>query len=220
MNCVLKTTLVAFALLVVISTTIFAKTKTNKTVMTNINLIEYAILHCSATPEGREYTGFQLADYHLKPVELGGRGFSRPGYNKVIRLDGTIDSLLTDNGDEYVDDEEVSWGVWGTTNKKAVNVCYVGGLAKDCKTPKDTRTREQLKAMESLIWYYIHISPSIKIGGHHQFGVYNNGVLDKVKNNKACPSFWVPDWLRTIGVPEQNIFTADPFNYQKIFGKK
>lgn len=83
MNCVLKTTLVAFALLVAISTTIFAKTKTNKTVMTNINLIEYAILHCSATPEGREYTGFQLADYHLKPVELGGRGFSPVMFNSI-----------------------------------------------------------------------------------------------------------------------------------------
>jgi N-acetylmuramoyl-L-alanine amidase len=214
-------TLVMFAFMA-ISTAIFAKTETTKQapIMDNKNLIEYAILHCSATPEGREYTGWQLADYHMKPIELGGRGFPVPGYNRVIRLDGTVDVLLPDNGDEYVDSNEVSWGVWGITNRKAVNICYVGGLAKDCKTPKDTRTRIQLEMMRNLVYYYIDLSPNIKIGGHHQFGIYNNGVLDKVKNNKACPSFWAPDWLRTIGIKEENIFTEDPFGYSKIFGKK
>ena len=46
--------------------------------------IERIILHCSATPEGRDVKVETITDWHL------GRGWSDIGYHFVIELDGTI----------------------------------------------------------------------------------------------------------------------------------
>jgi len=49
--------------------------------------------------------------------------------------------------------------------------------------------------------WVIAYKPDILIAGHNQF------------DNKACPSFFVPTYLKMIGIPDKNIYTKDPFGY-------
>jgi N-acetylmuramoyl-L-alanine amidase len=99
-----------------------------------------------------------------------------------------------------VEPEEITFGVAGI-NSESHHICYAGGMNRSGDTPKDTRTNAQKKALESIIRFYLeNINPAIYIAGHYAF------------SNKACPSFNVPEWLRSIGIPEENIWNRDPFN--------
>ena len=45
------------------------------------------ILHCSATPEGRDVPASVIRRWHIED-----RGWSDIGYHFVIRLDGTVEA--------------------------------------------------------------------------------------------------------------------------------
>lgn len=120
------------------------------------------IVHCSATPEGRPVTVGQIRSWHLQ------RGFKDIGYHYVIYLDGSI----------HAGRPESAIGAHCTNhNRNSIGVCYVGGVAKDCKTPKDTRTEAQKKALLQLLRQLKKKYPKATIHGHREFA------------NKACPSF-------------------------------
>jgi len=166
--------------------------------------LTYLVIHCTATPEGRHTDADDIVRWHTAPKERGGRGWSRVGYSDMIYLDGELVNLTPYNQDNRIDDPEMTWGVKGI-NAKSRHVVYVGGLAYDYETPlddddkpgymaADTRTPEQLHAMEIYVKYMILRHPHIKVAGHNQFAA------------KACPSFNVPKWLRWIGIPEKNIY--------------
>lgn len=90
--------------------------------------INQIIVHCSATPEGKNFNANDIDRWHKE------RGFDCIGYHYVIDLDGTIEK-----GRPI---EKVGAHVKGH-NSNSIGVCYIGGLASDGKTPKDTRTVEQ-----------------------------------------------------------------------------
>ena len=125
-------------------------------------IINEIIVHCTATPEGKEYSVADIRRWHLK------RGFSDIGYHYVIHLDGSLE-----NGR----DVDLSGAHCTNHNAHSIGVVYVGGVAKDNKTPKDTRTNEQKAALASLLMDLRHLYPTAKIHGHRDFA------------NKACPSF-------------------------------
>lgn len=160
------------------------------------NSLEYLILHATATPEGRDVKPSEVLRWHTDPPPKG-RGWKKPGYMALFLLDGSTHFFAQDNGDQIVQPAELTNGVFGM-NQRSHHFCYVGGLEKDGKTPKDTRTPEQEMAMIKLIFEYLSRHPQVKIAGHNQFAA------------KACPCFWVPDWLEKIRVPEINI-------YRKVF---
>jgi len=124
--------------------------------------IKEIIVHCSATPEGRHVTVQDIRAWHKQ------RGFSDIGYHYVIYLDGSIHEgrsvKLTGAHCKY-------------HNQHSIGVCYIGGVAKDCKTPKDTRTEAQKKALRSLLKHLKQQHPGARIFGHRDFAA------------KACPSF-------------------------------
>ena len=62
-------------------------------------------------------------------------------------------------------------------NAHSVGVAYVGGVARDGKTPKDTRTDRQKAALLSLLIDLRKLYPRAVIRGHRDYA------------NKACPSF-------------------------------
>lgn len=72
-------------------------------------------------------------------------------------------------------------------NKDSVHISYIGGIDKQGK-PKDTRTPEQITSMIALIKMLKEIYPDADVLGHRDFP----GV------KKACPSFDVKSWLKTI----------------------
>lgn len=151
--------------------------------------LKYLVLHCTATPEGREVTSDEIRVWHTGPVSKGGRGWKQVGYTDMIHLDGTVERLVDNNEDANVDNWEITNGVAGY-NSVSRHVVYAGGVAKDGKTPKDTRTSEQLKAMEAYVKDFHKRFPDIRIVGHNQLAA------------KACPSFDVPKWLKSIGIKQ------------------
>ena len=132
--------------------------------MRKINKI---ILHCSATPEGRHHDVADIRRWHLK------RGFNDIGYHYLIHIDGTVEEgrPLNKQGAHC-----------SGQNRGSIGICYVGGMSKDMKKAKDTRTQAQkdslIKLMHELIYKY---NKDMTIHGHNEYA------------NKACPSFNVQE---------------------------
>lgn len=154
--------------------------------------LEYLIIHCTATPEGREVSKEDIIRWHTAPKSKGGRGWSQVGYSELIHLDGTIEELVPYNDDDIVDSWEVTNGALGM-NFKSRHIVYVGGCDKNMK-PKDTRTQAQKDALEMYVKAHTTLHPNWKIAGHNHFA------------RKACPSFDVEKWLESIYVQEKNIY--------------
>lgn len=129
------------------------------------------IVHCSATPEGRDYTVEQIRKDHKA------QGWSDIGYHYVIYRDGTR-ALGRDV------DLVGAHCAAGGHNQHSIGICYIGGVANIPNTPynrlpaKDTRTEEQKAALLSLLMDLKKLYPNAKIYGHHDF-----------EPHKDCPSF-------------------------------
>ena len=128
----------------------------------DIREIREIIVHCSATPEGRDYSVATLTAWHRQ------RGFLTVGYHYVIDLQGTvhIGRPLAMIGAHCLGH-----------NARSIGVCYIGGVARDGRTPKDTRTEAQKKALARLLRELHARYPAARLHGHREFA------------NKACPSF-------------------------------
>ena len=105
--------------------------------------LKLLVIHCTATPAGREVSADDIRRWHTSPLHKGGRGWSQVGYTDMIHLDGTVERLVANNEDDVVDPWEVTNGAKGH-NSTARHIVYVGGVDIDGKTPKDTRTTKQL----------------------------------------------------------------------------
>ena len=141
--------------------------------MRKINLI---VVHCSATPEGRDVTAADINKMHIA------RGFKKIGYHYVVRLDGTVETGRKEN--------EIGAHAKGY-NANSIGVCYVGGLSSDGKTPKDTRTPAQKSALKKLLHTLKQRYPDARIVGHRDLSpdTNHNGKVDKWEWIKACPCF-------------------------------
>lgn len=150
--------------------------------------LQYLVIHCTATPEGREVTSAAIRHWHTDPVSKGGRGWKQVGYTDMIHLDGTVERLVKNNEDADVDPWEITNGAKGY-NAISRHVVYVGGVdANDVKKARDTRTPAQKEALKRYVLDFHKRFPKVKIIGHCQVA------------NKACPSFDVPKWLKEIGI--------------------
>jgi len=140
--------------------------------------IEKIILHCAATPEGRDVKMETIKSWHVK-----GNGWSDIGYHFVIELDGAVK-----NGRPLHRSGAHTKG----HNATSIGICYVGGIDKD-KKPKDTRTEAQRKAMDQLVDDLKMEHPTATIHGHNEFAA------------KACPSF---DVSKEYGAPKPKLKKA------------
>lgn len=124
--------------------------------------INEIIVHCTATPEGRDYTVADIRQMHKA------QGWVDIGYHYLIYRDGSIH--------EGRNVDLVGAHCQGH-NAQSIGVCYVGGVARDGKTPKDTRTAAQKDALVHLLMQLVCLYPDATIRGHRDFAA------------KACPSF-------------------------------
>ena len=148
--------------------------------------MKYLVIHCTATPEGREVSSAEIRRWHTSPPPAG-RGWKQVGYTDLFHLDGRVERLVKNNEDAQVDPWEMTNGASGY-NSVSRHIVYVGGCDKDMK-PKDTRTAAQCEALKRYVEDFHGRFPQIRIVGHHYL---NPG--------KACPSFDVAAWLREIGI--------------------
>ena len=125
-------------------------------------VINEIIVHCSATPEGKDYTLDTIRQWHRQ------RGFSDIGYHYVIHPDGTVEDGR---------DVNIAGAHCSGHNSKSIGICYIGGMTADNKKAKDTRTEEQRKSLKALLMAMRKLYPQAKIHGHRDFAA------------KACPSF-------------------------------
>ena len=132
--------------------------------------INKLIIHCSATPEGRPVTVYEIDKWHRQ------RGWTGIGYHYVIYLDGTIHKGR---------DEDLVGAHCLGQNANSIGICYVGGLSKD-GTPKDTRTPEQKLALIDLLKALKRKYPEATIHGHREFAA------------KACPCFDAKDEYKNL----------------------
>ena len=146
-------------------------THVNKVKTTNVRnavrKITKIIIHCSATPEGEDYTVEQIRQWHLK------RGFIDVGYHWIVYRDGSIHKGR---------DERMVGAHTSGQNSCSIGICYIGGCPpRSCKDwnrhGKDTRTQAQKEALLKLLRELKSRYPEAKIYGHRDFAA------------KACPSF-------------------------------
>lgn len=149
--------------------------------------LKYLVIHCTATPQGRAVSSDEIRRWHTSPISKGGRGWKQVGYTDIIHLDGRVERLVDNNEDTMVDPWEVTNGAAGI-NSVSRHIVYVGGVARDGKTPKDTRTDEQREALKQYVLDFHGRHPSVRIIGHNEVA------------KKACPSYDVQDWLKEIGI--------------------
>jgi N-acetylmuramoyl-L-alanine amidase len=139
--------------------------------------IKFLTIHCAATPEGKAFTAAQINAMDIARADLG----HQIAYHWVIEIDGkAVRSLRDDQKGAHT----------AMNNRGNIGVSYVGGVAADGKTPKDTRTKAQKVTLARLVREYQANYPGIVVRGHR----------DWPKVAKACPSFDVPSWLRA-GMP-------------------
>ena len=132
--------------------------------MRKINLI---VVHCTATPEGRDVTVADIDKMHRA------KGWKSIGYHYVIYRDGSVHQGRPVS--------EVGAHVYGH-NANSIGICYVGGHSMDGRQ-KDTRTPLQRQALRQLVAQLQTQFPGIKLYGHYHFAA------------KACPCFKVPEAL-------------------------
>lgn len=129
--------------------------------------IKEIIIHCSATPEGEDFTVEQIRGMHLA------RGFSDIGYHYVVYRDGSVHTGRP---------EDIIGAHCSGHNALSIGVCYIGGCPPRSESDwmcrsKDTRTPAQKAALLTLINDLRDRYPGATVHGHREFA------------NKACPSF-------------------------------
>lgn len=128
----------------------------------NPRKIDKIIIHCTATAEGKDYDVATIRQWHLQ------RGFNDIGYHYVIYRDGSIHGGRAES--------KIGAHCTGQ-NAHSIGVCYVGGLDRNGKEPKDTRTEAQKASLVRLVRGLRTKYPNATIHGHNEFAA------------KACPCF-------------------------------
>ncbi len=133
--------------------------------------IKEIIIHCSDTPEGKDFTVADIRAWHKA------RNFSDIGYHYVIYRDGSV---------HLGRDINIAGAHCTNHNTISIGICYIGGREAGSTRPKDTRTNAQKKALLKLLKDLKKLYPNATIHGHKEFA------------NKACPCFEVKTEYSTL----------------------
>lgn len=170
-------------------------------------MVKYGIFHSTGTPESTTVTAAQII--HLHTVI---NGWSRPGYELLFRRSGQIEIVYPFKLDNVTEPWEWMNGMsWNDPRavpiiKTAMQFVYEGGAVWDGKKRDakgnpwfdgaDTRTPAQKEAMTDWVFTLIRMFPEIQLLGHS----------DAPGQATVCPGFDFREWLRSIKVPEINIY--------------
>lgn len=126
--------------------------------------ITLLIVHCSATPEGRDHSAADIDRWHRQ------QGFRNGiGYHYVIGRDGSVQTGRP---------LDMIGAHCANHNRHSIGICYIGGIATDGKTPKDARTEAQKTALRQLLERLRKDFPKALIVGHRDLNPM-----------KSCPCF-------------------------------
>lgn len=157
--------------------------------------INEIIIHCTATPDGREVSLEELYNWHKA------RNFIDIGYHFVVHIDGTIESARP---------LHIMGAHCEGHNAHSIGISYVGGTrSDDPQKPKDTRTEAQRTQIWNLVYYLLRYFPSASVHGHNEYAA------------KACPCFNVKqEWndlqygKKRSGVAQ--VGSSSSYNYSSV----
>lgn len=134
------------------------------------------IIHCSATPDGKDYTVDDIRRWHKQ------RGYSDVGYHYIVYRNGQLVQGR---------DINVIGAHAAGHNAHSVGICYIGGMSADNSRPEDTRTLRQKARLLSLLVDLRKLYPNARIVGHRDLSEdkNGNGIIEPSEWMKACPSF-------------------------------
>lgn len=137
---------------------------------------DFIAIHCSATTDKMNIGAADIDKWHRK------QGWACIGYHYVIRRDGTV---------EEGRDEAVVGAHVANFNSNSIGICMVGGVdANDVSKAVNNFAPVQFASLKQLLVDLKIRYPSAIIQGHKDFP----------KVAKACPSFDVKAWLKTVGL--------------------
>lgn len=137
----------------------------------------FIAVHCSASKPDIKTDVKVIDRWHRQ------RGFLMIGYHYVIKTDGSIEKGR--------DEDAIGAHVEGY-NAVSVGICMVGGVDDNgaAGKPANNFSKEQFTALAGLLVSLKAKYPTAVIQGHRDF--------PEVK--KACPSFDVAAWLKTVSL--------------------
>jgi N-acetylmuramoyl-L-alanine amidase len=183
------------------------------------DLTEYDIMRmhmgCKLNSDGSiQYKGKKYKSLdHVPDEKIGsiharntrGRGWDRVGYSKIFFEDGRVHTFVEHNDDNWISNEEMTWGAKGY-NAKSRHFVYAGGLAKEKykhrsgkmkHVIRNTMTTAQEHELIRAVKRELHEHPEVKVIGHNQLDL------------KACPAFSVPLWADAVGIPKDQVDERD-----------
>jgi N-acetyl-anhydromuramyl-L-alanine amidase AmpD len=104
--------------------------------------IQFIVVHCSDTPNGRYHTAEDIHRWHLE------RGWDGIGYHSVIRTDGLVDQ---GRPHYWIGSHTAKY------NGIAIGVCLIG---------RDEFSDEQWRSLEGLMLSLTNEFPNAKVVGH------------------------------------------------------
>jgi len=131
---------------------------------------KYIVIHCSQTRPSQKWGAKEIDRVHRE------FGWTKIGYGKVIKRDGTVE--------QGREDDAVQAHVKGY-NHTAYGLCLIGGAKEeDWKQPEDNFTGEQWESLKKVLEEQVIKYPKARIVGHYE--------LDE---RKTCPNFNVREYL-------------------------
>jgi len=107
--------------------------------------IEKIIIHCAATPNGKDFRAYHIDRWHRQ------RGFDMIGYHYVIEINGNVATGRT---------EDLIGAHCAGYNSKSIGICLIG---------TDEFNELQTEALVALIQDIIIRYPDAIVHGHYEF---------------------------------------------------
>lgn len=135
---------------------------------------EFIAIHCSATGDKQDIGAKDIDRWHRA------KGWKCIGYHYVIRRNGTVEEGRIET---QIGAHVENW------NAVSLGICLVGGVdANDPKKAVNNFTKAQFESLKQLLVDLKSRYPEAKIQGHRDFPAVK----------KACPSFDVKEWLKSV----------------------
>lgn len=167
--------------------------------------VDYLIIHSTDTSEASDFSKEVIIEKHTKDKREGGLGFNRPGFDYLVKMDGSLQTIIKEDNPTQIDLWGISSGLNGFTGI-AKNIAYVGGRTLKEAWEKDTRTDPQKSTLEAIVKFYVVRFPNIIVVGFNEL---------PTNTEKDSPAFSVNQWLRAIGIPEKHIYIKSQSKEEK-----
>ena len=187
--------------------------------------LKYYLVHCTDTPPKMHVSDKRLSRWHMCPKKLPdgkikykgeiykslaeapiqplhkngwGNGWDRYGYWKIIHRDGSKTYLTQIDDDNFITNDEMTWGAAGV-NANAVHVALEGGRLENGERPVglvdffDLFTYDQWHEISKDMQDFKKLHQNIIFDGHNRF------------SRKLCPGFDVANIRDTLLAPQEDM---------------